>query len=168
MQQLPSRNYSLTLVGLVLIIILWGVADSLAASTHPGLLAPFRRQVWCHTIIDLADEGDKEGRLLFVNHYPRKKLKRVLEDMEFRPGAIPLLLEAEKKTQCFYSWREAAISDVRIGQMIQEYAAIMAHWSEAQFREAVLMVTFQENGLERLRAALFRQDQQQRQEATTP
>ena len=169
MQILSTRNaYGLIIVAAMLLSLLWVMLDNQASSHSPGLMAPFRRHVWCNTIIQLSDENDKEGRMLIVNHYPGKQLSRVLEDYGFQVQAIPPLLDADKKTQCFHSWREAAISDVRFGQMIKEYAGVIAQWEEATFREAIITMTFQENGEDKLRSALFRQAQQQQREATTP
>jgi len=158
MQSLPhNRRYGLIILAAILGSLLWVVLDNQEASTDPGLLAPLRRQVWCQTIVQVSGESEDEGQLLILNHYPGKKLRRVMEDFGFPEQAIRTWLGAEKKSLCFNSWREAALSDFRFGDIMKGYEPVIAEWPEATFKEALLTLTFQPNGEEIVKATLYRQ-----------
>lgn len=162
------RSYGTVIVTAMLVTFLWSVVDGQAASTSPGLFSAFHRNVWCHSILQLPGKTAEEGRLLIVNHYPGKRLRRVLEDMRFQEGAIPTLLDAERETVCFRSWRDAFLKDMRRAQMIEGYESLIATWPEATFKEAIMTMTFQRNGVEKVRTLLYRQAEQQQREATNP
>lgn len=162
MQSLPKdRYYSLVIVAAILCSLLWVTLDNQGASTHPGLLARWRRQVWCHTIVQVSDKNDKNGQRLILNHYPGKNLRRVMEDFGFPEQTINIWIDAEQETFCFNSWQEAALGDFRFRDMMKGYEPIIAKWSEAEFKKAMLTLTFQPNGEETIRATLYRQAEQQ-------
>lgn len=168
MQSLPNhRNYGLIIAAAILCSLLWVTLDNQASSSQPGLLAPLRRHVWCHTIVKLPVNGDEEGTRLILNHYPGKKLTRVMEDFGVSQQAIQTLTKAEKETVCFTNWRDATLKDLRFGQMIEGYEDIVMAWPEEMFKEAILTLTFQPNGEEMLQATLYRLAEQQQQGATS-
>ena len=167
MQSQPNhRNYGLIIVASMLLSLFLVISDNQSASTSPGFFSAFHQDVWCHTVIHVADQAQKEGTLLILNHYPGKKLRRVMEDFGIPPQAVEVWLDAERETFCFRSWREAALGDYRFAELMKGHESIIARWSEATFKEAMLTLTFEPHGEETLQAALYRQAQQQRREAT--
>lgn len=132
-------NYGRTILAILLLAGLWLAYDAQAGIYQPGWLARFHPEVWCLTSLERPDGGQ-----LVFSHYPGKSLARLLRDHGATPAqqqAI-LSLNATQKTQCYTDWQTAARANRVFQEIEAEFPTLVAGWTEAEFREALLTLSF--------------------------
>lgn len=134
-----QRNYGLTLLAILLLAGLWLAYDAQAGIYHPGWLARFHPEVWCLTSLDRPDGGQ-----IVFSHYPGKSLARLLRDHGATPAQRQAILglSATQKTQCYTDWRRAARANRVFQEIEAEFPTLIAGWTEDEFRDALLTLSF--------------------------
>ncbi len=134
-----ERTYGLLIVSIVIGVALWLAYDTQASIHAPGWLARAQEEVWCLTRLDRPDGGG-----MVFSHYPGKSLRRLMQDHGFTPQQQQMVLAIEDtaSTTCYATWREAAGAHQVFQELAQEFPAVIAGWSEAEYEEAILSLSF--------------------------
>lgn len=161
----PFNSYGALILATILTTALWVAWDTQAASRNPGWFAAQRSSdVWCHS--QIRNAGDQPGNFTLVSHYPTKEWKRVVEDLNAPPSLEAQLLEGERTTECFATFREAALEHPFFVEITKGYEDIIIGWSEANFERSLKALAFAKGGKEMLEAALYRQAEELRKGTT--
>ncbi len=138
-----DRTYGLLIVVIVMLTGLWLAYDTQASIHHPGWFAGWRSTVWCKTVV-----YGPEFESATVYHYPGKKLPRVFKELGVPLQIRTLYLNAERQESvCYESWSAAAQDNATFQLVTQEYAEVLAGWTEADYQQAVIMLNLRRDGM---------------------